>query len=225
MADRFHVTCELSPGLLTLRGPEAHHLHVSRVRIGQTVSLFRGDGQEHPATVVELSRRDVTLDVAPGLAVSREAANRVVACVALPKGDRAQFLVEKLTELGVAELILLQTARTVVHPGEAKIEKLQRYVIEASKQCGRNVLMDVHGPLRWEQLLTQTTLPVLRYVAHPGAPSRTPTGSYAFAVGPEGGFTQDEVQSAQAAGWLPLGLGPRLLRIETAALVLAAHLG
>ncbi|MFQ3593808.1 MAG: RsmE family RNA methyltransferase [Gemmataceae bacterium] len=222
MADRFHVTCELSPGLLTLRGPEAHHLHVSRVRVGQTVTLFRGDGQEHPATVVEISRRDVTLDVAAGLPVSREEAHRRVACVALPKGDRAQFLVEKLTELGVAELILLQTARTVVHPGEAKLEKLQRYVIEASKQCGRNVLMNVRGPLRWEQMLNESSLPVARYIAHPGGPTHPLTGSYAFAVGPEGGFTEAEIHAAQAAGWLPLGLGPRLLRIETAALVLAA---
>ena len=224
MADRFYVTCELTPGLLTLSGPEVHHLAVSRVRVGQTITLFRGDGWEYPASVVEIGRRDVTLDVAAGQAISREASQRVVACVALPKGDRAQFLVEKLTELGVAELILLETARSVVHPGEAKLEKLQRYVIEASKQCGRNVLMAVRGPLRWEQVLGEVALPPTRLLAHPGADRLTPSGSYAFAVGPEGGFSPAEVQAAQAAGWLPIGLGPRILRIETAALVLAACL-
>ena len=231
MADRFHVTSELTPGLLTLRGPEAHHLSVSRIRVGESVTLFRGDGWEYPATVVEISRRDVTLDVTEGRLHSREAAHRVVACVALPKGDRAQFLVEKLTELGVAELIVLETVRTVVHPGEAKVEKLQRYVIEASKQCGRNTLMSVRGPLRWEQALVEPTLPESRLIAHPdtiahsGGPTSLPSGAFAFAVGPEGGFTDAEVQAAQAAGWLPIGLGPRILRIETAALVLAAHLG
>ena len=61
----------------------------------------------------------------------------------LPKGDRAQFLIEKLTELGVAAFTPLQTARSVVHPRETKLDKLQRYVIEASKQCGRNMLMGV----------------------------------------------------------------------------------
>jgi 16S rRNA (uracil1498-N3)-methyltransferase len=225
MADRFHVTSELTPGLLTLRGPEAHHLSVSRIRVGESVTLFRGDGWEYPATVVDISRRDVTLDVTEGRLHSREAAHRVVACVALPRGDRAQFLVEKLTELGVGELIVLETARTVVHPGEAKVEKLQRYVIEASKQCGRNTLMGVRGPLRWEQAIVEPTLPESRFIAHPGGPATLPSGAFAFAVGPEGGFTDAEVQAAQVIGWLPIGLGPRILRIETAALVLAAHLG
>jgi 16S rRNA (uracil1498-N3)-methyltransferase len=225
MADRFHVTSELTPGLLTLRGPEANHLSVSRIRVGETVTLFGGDGREFPATVVEITRRDVTLDVAEGRPVSREAARRVVACVALPKGDRAQFLVEKLTELGVAELLVLETARTVVHPGEAKVEKLQRYVVEASKQCGRNTLMSVRGPLLWVHAVREPTLPETRWIAHPGGPTDLPSGAFAFAVGPEGGFTDAEVQAARDAGWQAIGLGPRILRIETAALVLAAHLG
>jgi 16S rRNA (uracil1498-N3)-methyltransferase len=154
----------------------------------------------------------------------------------LPKGDRAQFLVEKLTELGVARLVPLRTARSVVHPGESKQEKLRRWVIEASKQCGRNVLMEI-GPLtEWKSYSTGADLPQNRWLAHPGEPAQTPpqlaarlaaTGlqRFALAVGPEGGFTEEEVQCAATAGWRLVNLGTRTLRVETAALALAAWAG
>src|SRR5215212_10033337 len=93
MADRFHIDSDISPGILVLRGPEAHHLAaVSRARAGDAVRLFNGDGREYPAVVTEVAKRDVTLEVSPGIEVNREAANRVVAACALPKGDRGQFL-------------------------------------------------------------------------------------------------------------------------------------
>jgi 16S rRNA (uracil1498-N3)-methyltransferase len=224
MADRFHVTSEITPGYLTLSGPEAHHLTVSRVRVGESITLFRGDGWEYPARVAELSRRDVTLEVGPGQAIDRESPHRVIALVALPKGDRAQFLVEKLTELGVAELHLLQTARTVVHPGEAKVEKLHRYVIEASKQCGRNRLLNIRPPRPWAEVLVDPALPTARWIAHPGGAGASPTGDFAYAIGPEGGFTEAEVTAAVDVGWQRISLGPRILRIETAALAIASRL-
>jgi 16S rRNA (uracil1498-N3)-methyltransferase len=101
-------------------------------------------------------------------------------------------------------------------------------VIEASKQCGRNVLMTVAAPADWESFCVRDDLPPLRLLAHPGgaalaAVSRT--GDVVVAVGPEGGFTDEEVAAAQAAGWQVVGLGPRILRVETAALVLAAWAG
>jgi 16S rRNA (uracil1498-N3)-methyltransferase len=224
MADRFHIDSDISPGILVLRGPEAHHLAaVSRARAGDAVRLFNGDGREYPAVITEVARRDVTLEVSAGIEVSREAAHRVVAACALPKGDRGQFLVEKLTELGVAELILITTSRTVVHAGEAKVDKLRRYVIEASKQCGRNVLMRVSEPRPWSQVVRDGSLPAARWVAHVGAEGQGVSGECVFAVGPEGGFTDAEVDEARAAGWRVIGLGPRVLRVETAALALAAR--
>ncbi|NBO92488.1 MAG: 16S rRNA (uracil(1498)-N(3))-methyltransferase [Planctomycetia bacterium] len=223
MADRFHIDFEIVPGPLVLRGPEAHHLHVSRVRVGDTIHLFHGDGREYPANVVEVTKRDVCLDVAAGETVDREASVRVVAACALPKGDRGQFLIEKLTELGVAEFVPILTTRTVVNPGESKLDKLRRYVIEASKQCGRNILMKVSEPRPWAEVLSDRHLPKVRLLAHVGETGRAVPGECAFAVGPEGGFTDAEVAAAQAAGWRTVGLGPRVLRVETAALVLASH--
>lgn len=226
MPDRFHVNSDLAPGLVTVRGPEAHHMAaVCRVRPGDAVCLFNGDGREYPGRVVEVSKRDVTVEVTAAAAVSRELSARLVIACALPKGDRAQFLVEKLTELGVSELILLDTERTVVHPREAKLDRLERYVIEASKQCGRNVLMPVRPPQPWAEVVRDRSLPAARLIAYPGQGEVVgPAGEVVAAVGPEGGFTDAEVSLAREAGWRPVSLGERILRIETAAVALAARL-
>src|SRR5438067_4271811 len=144
MAHRFYISSPLEPGPVTVQGPEAHHLAtVCRFRPGDPVCLFNGDGHEYPATVVSASRQRVTLEVLAIETPLREPPVRVQVAAPVPKGDRAQFLLEKLTELGVHTFIPLRTQRSIVQPREAKLERLQRYVIEASKQCGRNVLLRV----------------------------------------------------------------------------------
>jgi 16S rRNA (uracil1498-N3)-methyltransferase len=209
-----------------IAGPEAHHLSaVCRVRPGDAVRLFNGDGREYPARVAAVGRRAVEVEVEGVETSSRELPFRLEVAAPLPKGDRAQFLIEKLTELGVTAFTPLQTARSVVHPREAKRDKLQRRVIEASKQCGRNVLMRV-GPLTdWPAFVRRDGLPARRILAHPGGEEWTTGGAAdaALAVGPEGGFTDEEVEAARAAGWRVVGLGPRILRVETAALMLVAR--
>jgi 16S rRNA (uracil1498-N3)-methyltransferase len=226
MSERFHVNCPLAAGLVTLRGPEAHHLAVvCRVRRDDPVTLFNGDGLEYPGRVVEATKKDVTVEVLRAESPQRERPLELRVAAPLPKGDRAQFLVEKLTELGVTRFSVLSTARSVVSPREAKMEKLQRYVIEASKQCGRNVLMAIDPPRPWEEFLADESLPAVRLLAHPGGEGAIEAGvAAAAAVGPEGGFTDEEVALALAAGWRSVGLGLTVLRVETAALALAARL-
>jgi 16S rRNA (uracil1498-N3)-methyltransferase len=228
MAERFHVNLDLSPGQVVIDGPEAHHLGtVCRVRPGDAVVLFNGDGHEYPATVSEVGKRAVMVVVTDRRSPVRENATRLHIAAALPKGDRAQFLVEKLTELGVASLTPLLTERTVVQPREGKMDKLERYVIEASKQCGRNVLMRIEPPRKWGDLIGDPGIPRLRYVAHPEGEGdgSEEAGERIVAIGPEGGWTDAEVSSALEAGWRRLSLGPRILRIETAAMAAAARWG
>jgi 16S rRNA (uracil1498-N3)-methyltransferase len=149
----------------------------------------------------------------------------------LPRGDRAQFLLEKLTELGVASFTPLRTQRSVVHPRDTKLDKLQRHVIEASKQCGRNVLLEVRPAMDWTTFCRSADLPPRRLLGHPGVEWTRPNTERetkcetVAAVGPEGGFTEEEVALARASGWRLLDLGPRILRVETAAMVLAVLLG
>ena len=226
MAERFYVNRELAPGPVVLDGPEAHHLAVvCWQRPGSVVCLFNGDGRQYPARVEEVGKRAASLEVLAVEEPSRELPFRLEIAAPLPRGDRAQFLLEKLTELGVAAFVPLHTVRSVVHPRETKLDKLQRHVIEASKQCGRNTLLRIAPLVEWERYCHREDLPGLRIVAHPGASSEAwPTGQdVAFALGPEGGFTDEEITMARAAGWRVVGLGPRILRVETAALLLAAR--
>jgi 16S rRNA (uracil1498-N3)-methyltransferase len=228
MADRYYVDSPLAPGEVELSGPEAHHLAtVCRLRPGDAVCLFNGDGREYAAEVVAVARRSVTVRVHAVTAPQREHSFRIEVAAPLPKGDRAQFLLEKLTELGVVAFVPLRTERSVVHPRDAKLDKLQRYVIEASKQCGRNVLLQVQPLADWADYVRRPGLPSMRFIAHPGEHSDSPrrltrATDVAFAVGPEGGFTDEEVSEAVQAGWQVLDLGPRILRVEMAAIVLAA---
>jgi 16S rRNA (uracil1498-N3)-methyltransferase len=225
MAERYYVNCPLTPGPITLRGPEAHHLAtVCRLRRGDPVCLFNGDGRQYPAVIVAVGRRSIDLQVQSIEAPHRELGFRLEVAAPLPKGDRAQFLMEKLTELGASAFIPLKTARSVVHPRDTGLDKLQRYVIEASKQCGRNVLLHVEPLITWQEHCQRGNLPEVRILAHPGATAESwqARQDCALAVGPEGGFTEEEVALATLAGWRPVNLGPRILRVETAALFMAA---
>jgi 16S rRNA (uracil1498-N3)-methyltransferase len=229
MAERFYLNCALAPGPIELDGQEAHHLAtVCRLRPGDRVYLFNGDGRQYPAEVVATERRRVSLRILGVETPVRELGFRLEVAAPLPKGDRGQFLVEKLTELGVTAFVPLRTARTVVQPREARLERLQRQVIEASKQCGRNVLLSIGELADWEAYTGRADLPGMRLVAHPGGeegwPAEPPPGGVVVAVGPEGGFTDEEITLARARGWRVVGLGPRVLRVETAAVALAARL-
>jgi 16S rRNA (uracil1498-N3)-methyltransferase len=223
MAERFYFNCQLEPGQAEMEGAEAHHLAaVCRLRPGDTVCLFNGDGHEYPSLIENIHRRRVLLRVLRIVSPLRELAWRLEVAAPLPKGDRAQFLLEKLTELGVRSFVPLRAHRSVVHPGPNKLEKLERYVIEACKQCGRNTLLRVEPMADWPDYCRSKNLPSCRILAHPKGGVFRPSGEdTALAVGPEGGFEEEEIALALEAGWTIVGLGERTLRVETAALVLA----
>jgi 16S rRNA (uracil1498-N3)-methyltransferase len=234
MSDRFFSSKPIAGMRARLDGAEAHHLmHVMRVAVSDSVTLFDGSGAEFTAVVEKLGRSDVELKVNARHEISRELAFTLSVGVALPKGDRQKSLVEKLTELGVTALVPLITDRGVAQPTAAALERLERAVIEAAKQCGRNRLMQIAEPQRWSQWIAARDVTgrdqddQRRLVAHPGgkplsqvdisAPLRTH-----LAIGPEGGLTKAEIEAATDAGWQLVDLGTRILRVETAAVALCS---
>ena len=237
MTDRYYSESPLLGETALLAGPEAHHLiHVMRAKPGSRVVLFDGSGAEFPARVERVDRGEVELALLSRDEIDRELPLELTLAVALPKGDRQKWLVQKAVELGVGRIVPLRTAHSVSQPGAQAVARLRRAVIEASKQCGRNRLMEIAGPQSWTDLVAGTPAVPCRILAHPGcrADAAQPstranplTGAQlpdtvVLAVGPEGGFTAEEVALATAAGWQTLHLGPRTLRIETAAVLLAS---
>ena len=222
MADRFYTPDALAPGEYALAGPEAHHLaSVRRFAPGDRVTLFNGDGRDYPAAVAAVGSQRVLLTLEPGVEADRERPDPVWIASAVPKGDRADTLVEKLTELGAARFTPLICERSVVIPKATTEAKFRRQVIEASKQCGRNRLMRVDAGVSFARFLTDPELPAGRWLLHTAGgdalPAQVAGESRVVAIGPEGGFTPEEVEAALAAGWRGATLGPRVLRVETAA--------
>ena len=220
----------------TLAGSEAHHLlHVVRATPGMRVVLFDGSGLEFEAEVTSCGRSVVELSILERREVNRELPFELTLGVPLPKGDRQRWIIEKAVELGVTRFVPLVTERSLAKGEKHAGEKLSRYVIEASKQCGRNRLMQIAPPHEWPQWLelpTDASTPTthaVKWIAHPGGrPISSQDLGQAIPAfvgfGPEGGLTDDESAAAKDAGWELIGLGPRILRIETAALALVASL-
>jgi 16S rRNA (uracil1498-N3)-methyltransferase len=237
MSERFYSTTPIIADRATLEGPEAHHmLHVMRAAIRDQVTLFDNSGAEFPAVIENLARATVGLRIVERLEIDRELPFPLTLGVALPKGDRQKWLVEKLTELGVTTLVPLETARGVAQPTDSARERLERFVIEAAKQCGRNRLMRIAKPQAWDHWLSQVQAPIAggprppeerRLLAHPSGGhlsnlDLTDSLPTYLAIGPEGGLTDAEVAAAQSAGWQSVTLGPRILRVETAAVALVS---
>lgn len=257
MSDRFFVEFPIVGDTAVLTGQEAIHLaRVLRAKVGDVVLLFDGSGAEFKARVERVKKDSVECAIVERYNRDRELKRSIAMGVALPKGDRQRWLVEKLTELGVISLTPLIADRSVVQPDEHSVIRLKRFVIEASKQCGRNHLMAIHSPARFDDFVTAADPDAARVIAHPpisyqvslmlrpaltidqkmlhqhrrrlseflsaAEMARRLQRKVVFAVGPEGGFNEEELESACQAGFLPVDLGQRTLRTETAAIALAS---
>jgi 16S rRNA (uracil1498-N3)-methyltransferase len=231
MSRRFYLPQSFTAAVLKLTGNEAHHLsRVLRLKPGDEVQLFDGAGRLARARISALGSDEAELEILERLDESQSPRTRVTLATAVPKGERFDWLVEKATELGVDRLVPLLTARSVVNPGETKLERLRRTIVEASKQCGRSRLMELTAPVRWNDLVTREFARESVWVADPsgeaGAGRLSGAGEQILvAVGPEGGFTTEELELATQHGAKLIGLGRHILRIETAALALAVLCG
>ena len=231
MSERFFISVPPAGDRAILEGDEARHLtRVLRAKVGDAVALFDGRGREWPARVASIGRDRVQLDAGAPRTDDSPRGIPLSLAVALPKGDRQKWMVEKLTELGASRLLPLETTRGVAEATASAQARLERVVIEACKQCGRNTLMEIAAGRPLDRLLAEMSASACVVIAHPGgrpldavAVPTTATEMIAL-VGPEGGFTDEELAAADRAGAIRVSLGPHILRVETAAIALAARL-
>lgn len=230
---RFHCPGPLAAGAeLELPAAAARHVQVLRHQPGEVITLFNGEGGQWTATILRMGRSDVAVRVGAFEAIEREPLRRVHLALGMPANERMDWLVEKAAELGVASVQPLHTAHSVLRlSGERATKKQghwQSVAIAACEQCGGNrvpVVQPVADLGAW--LAGSAALAPLRCVlslaegARPLADLLRDSAAAApvlFLGGPEGGLSPQEDAQARAAGFVPVTLGPRVLRAETAAL-------
>lgn len=217
-------------GTFLLAGEEGEHLaRVLRAAPGDEVLVFDGRGREARCRIESATRSEVVLAVLAATTPPR-ARRDVMIAAAAPRGERMEWLVEKCVEAGASSVVALAAERSVRDRCSPNVlRRWRRAAVEAAKQCGRADLPEVTEPQTLGEAIRRASGRLL-LVASPGAEAtldavvaaRDPSRVAVF-VGPEGGFAPEESASLAAAGAVPFGLGPRILRIETAAAI-AAHL-
>ncbi len=234
VVEPLHVSARANTPL-ALPEAAARHARVLRLQPGSEVTLFDGRGGEWSARIEAMGKREVTATVLEHHALERELPMAATLALAMPSGERMDTLVEKATELGAAAIQPLTSERSVLRLSGDRAEKRrlhwQAIAIAACEQCGRNRVPVVHAvqPLAaWLGALSQHVGDEARWLL--GWRGATPWAEASLAAtvltlsGPEGGFTADEEALAAARGFVTLGLGPRVLRADTAPLAVLAAL-
>ena len=220
------LTEELDSEEVVVEGEAYRHLfRARRVPLGAAIRVVDGQGHARWGRVTRVDRSSARIFLG-NPAPAHEPSFRLELLVPTFRPERASWLVEKATEVGVASIRFVNSLRAPRSFGEGTIERMRRVAAAAVEQCHRSVLPEVTGPHEWTEIGRLTAGMEGRWFLDPqGSPGWGPQGeSGALLVGPEGGWEPEEREEVLAAGWLPVGLGPRILRIETAALAGAAML-
>jgi 16S rRNA (uracil1498-N3)-methyltransferase len=233
---RFHTDSTLRAGGVSLLPEDtAHHaVHVLRLRAGDEVTLFNGRGGEYAGRIAAVDRLRVSVDVLEHRRLERESPLAVTLVQGVSAREKMDFTVQKATELGVAALQPVLAARSVGRlageRAELKRAHWRRVAIAACEQCGRNRIPEVLPVLPLAEYCRAPAAGGVRLLLSPQAQlglraaAARVDGAAALASGPEAGFGADEEAMLVAAGFVPVRLGPRVLRTETAALAALAAL-
>jgi 16S rRNA (uracil1498-N3)-methyltransferase len=223
---------DIGDGRLCLRGDEAHHLaKVRRYKAGDEIEVADGQGMFYRVRLIRLEPKEALGEIIESRRGHGESPITLNLAPALIKGQRFDFIIEKATEIGVAAIFPLITERGIVRPGsEHKPDRWGRLARAATKQCGRSRIPHLAAPDGVAATVAALSQDGLVLLAIPNAPkhalneamtatSRTRVG---LLIGPEGGFSTVEQNAAQAAGAVLFGWGERVLRADTASIVLTA---
>ncbi len=233
---RLYLPNRLQAGqIVPLDHDQAHYLgRVLRLRVGDTIGVFDGQGTECAAEVLSIERRRATVRLHDALSIEPEPRVAIRLLQGIPRGERMDFTLQKCTELGAAAFVPVMTARSVVRLDSARADKRQshwqRITASACEQCGRRWVPTISEPITFDSVVTQLPPQDTRLLLTQTADAALATITIDTAdgidllVGPEGGFETEELDLAINAGFQPVSIGPRVLRSETAGIAALAIL-
>lgn len=233
---RFHCSMPLAPGrVVDLPESVAHHAsRVLRLRSGDALTLFNGDGGEYTARILDIERTRVSAEILQWLDCERESTLAVTLVQALQAGEKMDSTIQKAVELGVRRIVPVVSRRSVLRlDGERALRRLQHWrgvIAAACEQCGRNRLPEIVAPEGLDRWFTRPAeARVVRLMLAPTAerglvtlPGVSSGGAVELLIGAEGGLAAEERELAELTGFIPVRLGPRILRTETAGLAALA---
>ncbi len=212
---------------------------VLRLKPGDRMVILDNTGRQYECAIHELKPGKLTASILRSWETTDNAKIRLIVYLSLIKSNRFDWAVEKLTEIGVTKIIPLACERSVIRTTgstDKKLERWQAIIREAAEQCERSTMPDITAPIEFGRFLSQSSQEALRMICveRLEAPSlrqqlericlqATRPNLISVAIGPEGGFTGQELKLASASGVIPVSLGPRVLRSETAAICSAAQ--
>jgi 16S rRNA (uracil1498-N3)-methyltransferase len=235
---RFYVPYpQIENGMLRIEGNEVRHIRrVLRLKAGDEIIVFNGSVKEYNGTIVEEDPSSVVIRIQNIFPSPKESPLEITLAQSLLKGEKMDYLIQKVTELGIKEIIPFFSSRSVPLLDKSKklkrLHRWERIAIEASKQCGRGMIPKIELFKDYSEMLETTSLDFLRLILWEGEGvrlkevlegSKEKTKIF-FIVGPEGGLSHEEVTDAKRKGFIPITLGRRILRSETASLCLLSIL-
>jgi len=235
---RFYIpNPQIEKDFLTIKGNEARHIRrVLRLKAGDEIIVFDGSGKEYKGRIVKEEPTSVVIKVGDLFSSKEESPFEITLAQSLLKGEKMDYLIQKATELGVSEIVPFFSSRSV--PLFDRLKKLERHrrweriAIEASKQCGRGFIPKIDHIRDYSEMLSLAPLESLRLILWEEEGERLKEvlkeskdkKRIFFIVGPEGGLSQEEVEKSKGMGFIPVYMGQRILRAETASLCLLSIL-
>lgn len=229
----FIENIDAAKGNVVITGDEFHHLKkVLRLSVGEDIIIFDGKGNDFIAKVETISAKETAASIQKRLDVSGESKIKIVLAQGIAKGEKMDFIIQKATELGVAEIIPFTTSRTVPrfkeNEASKKSDRWRKIAIEAAKQCGRSIVPIIEPIKNFNEMLYGWE-GYLKIILWEGAESiqikdklreLSNIQGVVAVVGPEGGFSLQEVQEAEKHGFIPTRLFKNILRTETAGIAI-----
>lgn len=209
-----------------------HIVKVLRLNTGDEITLFDNNSSEYRGRIREIGKREIWVEIIESREVNTESPLRITLLQGLPKADKMDYIVEKATELGVHAIVPVITERTQFAQRDRK-KRWERITTEAAKQCGRTKPADIENTLDFSKAIKTYSDKELKLILHVNCEVsvknyikntlQAPTNIVIF-VGPEGGFSDKEILLSNEMGFISLGLGPRVLRTETASVAVLSVL-
>ena len=233
--DRFFVdknNIDLENGTCIIEGEDVKHISKDlRCKVGEKLEICDKDNSEYVCEITDISKNQVDLNIIEKNEIKRESDLKVKLYQGLPKSTKMEFILQKLTEVGVDEIILVSTKRSVVKVDDKKegkkLERWERIIYEAAKQSKRGKIPTLRGVLSFDEALEDmknNDMNICPYenektVSIKSAIRGSDINNIGIFVGPEGGFEEEEIQTLQDIDSKVVSLGPRILRTETASVV------